>query len=84
MIDVIYNYRQRDIHSAVFSDDFNKLCIPFEESLTEARLTTFHKHLDCVSDTAAAEMRAVLFLQFLNTTQNIVYLPLNCHDLTFL
>ena len=57
MIDVIYNYRQCDIHSAEFSDDFNKLCIPFEESLTETQLTTFHKLLDCVSDTAAAEMR---------------------------
>ena len=35
------------------------LSIPFEESLTEARLTTFHKLLDCVSETAAAEMRTV-------------------------
>ena len=58
MIDALYNYRQGDIHSAEFSDEFNKLCIPFEESLTEAQLTTFHKLLDCVSDTAAAEMRA--------------------------
>ncbi len=47
-----------DIHSAEFSDEFNALSIPFEESLTEARLTTFHKLLDCVSKTAAAEMRA--------------------------
>ena len=39
-----------------FSDEFNALCIPFEESLTETQLTTFHKLLDCVSDTAAAEM----------------------------
>ena len=53
MIDALYNYRQGDIHSAEFSDEFNKLCIPFEESLTEAQLTTFHKLLDCVSDTAA-------------------------------
>ena len=58
MIDALYNYRQGDIHSAEFSDEFNKLCIPFEESLTEEQLTTFHKLLDCVSDTAAAEMRA--------------------------
>ena len=27
-------------------------------SLTEAQLTTFHKLLDCVSETATAEMRA--------------------------
>ena len=58
MIDALYNYRQGDIHSAEFSDEFNKLCILFEESLTEEQLTTFHKLLDCVSDTAAAEMRA--------------------------
>ena len=58
MIDALYNYRQDDIHSAEFSDEFNALCIPFEESLTEAQLTTFHQLLDCVSETAAAEMRA--------------------------
>lgn len=59
MIDAMYNYRQGDIHSAEFSNDFNKLCIPFEESLTEAQFIAFHKLLDCVSDTAATEMRAV-------------------------
>ncbi len=64
MIDALYNYRQGDIHSAEFSDEFNKLCIPFEESLTEAQLTTFHKLLDCVSDTAAAEMRAAYKVSF--------------------
>lgn len=58
MIDALYNYRQGDINSAEFSDEFNALCIPFEESLTEAQLTTFHELLDCVSETAAAEMRA--------------------------
>ena len=64
MIDVMYNYRVGDIHAAEFSDEFNKLCIPFEESLTEAQLTTFHKLLDCVSDTAAAEMRAAYKVGF--------------------
>ena len=59
MIDALYSYRQGDIHSAEFSDEFNALCIPFEESLTEAQLTTFHKLLNCVSETAAADMRAV-------------------------
>ena len=38
MIDALYNYRQGDIHSAEFSDEFNALCIPFEESLIEAQL----------------------------------------------
>ena len=58
MIDMIYSLRVGDIHAAEFSDGFNALCIPFEESLTEVQLTTFHKLLDCVSETAAAEMRA--------------------------
>ncbi len=64
MIDVIYNYRVGDIHSAEFSDDFNKLCIPFEESLSEEQIDVFHKLLDCVSDTAAAEMRAAYKVGF--------------------
>ena len=58
MIDISYNFRAGDIHSAEFSDEFNKLCIPFEDSLNEEQIDVFHKILDCVSDTAAAEMRA--------------------------
>ena len=64
MIDALYNYRQDEIHSAEFSDEFNALCIPFEESLTETQLTTFHNLLDCVSETAAAEMRAAYKVGF--------------------
>ena len=64
MIDVIYDYRQGDIHSDEFSDDFNKLCIPFEKSLNEEQIDVFNKILDCVSDTAAAEMRAAYKVGF--------------------
>ena len=64
MIDMFYNLRVGDIHAAEFSDEFNKLCILFEESLTEAQLTTFHKLHDCVSETAAAEMRAAYKVGF--------------------
>lgn len=64
MIDALYNYCQGDIQSAEFSDEFSALCIPFEESLTEAQLTTFRKLLDCVSETAAAEMRAAYKVGF--------------------
>ena len=60
MIDALYNYCQGDIHSAEFSDEFNKLCIPFEDSLSDV----FHKILDCMSDTAAAEMRAAYKVGF--------------------
>ena len=64
MIDAMYNYRQSEIHSTVFSDEFNKLCIPFEESLSEEQIDVFHKVLDCVSETAAAEMRAAYNVGF--------------------
>lgn len=35
MIYAMYNYRQGEIHYAEFSDEFNKPCIPFENSLSE-------------------------------------------------
>ena len=64
MIDAMYNYRQGEIHSAEFSDDFNKLCIPFEDSLSEEQIYVFHKLLDCVSETAAAEISAAYKVGF--------------------
>ena len=64
MIDMIYNLRVGDIHSAEFSDKFNTLCIPFEDSLDEDQIDVFHKILDCVSDTAAAEMRTAYKVGF--------------------
>ena len=64
MIDAMYNYRQGEIHSAEFSDDFNKLCILFEDSLSEEQIDVFHKILDCMSDTAAAEIRAAYKVGF--------------------
>ena len=64
MIDAMYNYRQGEIHSAEFSDEFNKLCIPFENSLSEEQIDIFHQILDCVSETTAAEMRAAYKVGF--------------------
>ena len=64
MIDAMYNYRQGEIHSAEFSDEWGKLCIPFEDSLSEEHIDVFHKILDCVSDTAAAEIRAAYKVGF--------------------
>lgn len=64
MIDMIYNLRVGDIHSAEFSDEFDALCIPFEESLSEKQIDIFHRILDCVSETAAAEMRAAYMVGF--------------------
>lgn len=64
MIDMIYNLLVGDIHAAEFSDVFNKLCIPFENSLNEEQIDVFHKILDCVSDTAADEMRSAYKVGF--------------------
>ena len=64
MIDMIYNLRVGDIHGSEFSDEFNSLCIPFEDSLSEEQIEVFHKNLDCVSDTAAAEMRVAYKVGF--------------------
>ena len=64
MIDMIYSLRVWDIHTAEFSDDFNKLCIPFENSLSEEQIDVFHKILDCVSYATAAEMRAAYKVGF--------------------
>jgi hypothetical protein len=63
-IEQMYNYRQGEIHFAEFSDEFNRLCIPFENSLSEEQINVFHKIPDCVSDTAAAEMRAAYKVGF--------------------
>ena len=64
MIDMIYNLRVGDIHAAEFSDEFNTLCIPFENTLSEEQIDVFHKILNCVSDTAADEMRAAYKVGF--------------------
>lgn len=64
MIDMIYNLLVGDIHAAEFPDEFNKLCIPFENSLNEEQIDVFHKILDCVSDTAADEMRSAYKVGF--------------------
>lgn len=58
MIDMIYSLRVGDINADGFSDEFNKLCIPFDNSLNEDQIDVFHKILDCVSDTAAEKRAA--------------------------
>lgn len=64
MIYECYNLRVDDIHSDEFSDEFNKLCIPFEDSMSEEQIDVLHKILDCVSDTAVAEMRTAYKIGF--------------------
>lgn len=58
MIDEIYNCRQGNIITERFSDEWNKLCIPFENSLNEDQIDMFHKLLDIQSTASADEMRA--------------------------
>jgi hypothetical protein len=43
MIDAMYYYRQGEIHSSEFSDEWGNLCIPFEGSLSEEQIDIFHK-----------------------------------------
>ncbi len=50
MIDAMLGYRQGEIHSAEFSDEWGKLCIQFEDSLSEEQIDIFNQILDCVSD----------------------------------
>ncbi len=64
MIDVMLGYRQSEIHAAEFSDEWGQLCIPFEDSLSEEQIDIFNQILDCVSQTAAAEMRAAYKVGF--------------------
>ena len=64
MIDAMLGYRQGEIHSAEFFDEWGKLCIPFEDSLSEEQIDVFHKILDCVGETADAEMRAAYKVGF--------------------
>ena len=60
MIDAMYNYRQGEIHSAEFSDEWGKLCIPFEDPLSEEQIDVFYKLLDCVSETASADRTDII------------------------
>lgn len=43
MIDEIYNYRHNMMNSYHFSDEWEKLGVKFENTLTEEQLKIFHK-----------------------------------------
>ena len=46
--------------AAEIESKLEQLYIPFEDSLSKEQIEVFHKILDCVSDTVAAEIRAAL------------------------
>lgn len=58
MIDEIYNYRQSSLLTVPISEEWETLCIQFEEMLTDEQLTMFHKLCDLQSASAADDMRA--------------------------
>lgn len=58
MIDEIYNYRQGSLLTVPMSEEWEKLCIKFEETLTDEQLTMFHKLCDLQSASTADDMRS--------------------------
>ena len=57
MIDEIYNYRQSSLLTVPISEEWETLCIQFEETLTDEQFTMFHKLCDLQSVSAADDMR---------------------------
>ena len=57
MIDEIYNYRQSSLLTVPISEEWETLCIQFEETLTDEQLTMFHKLCDLQSASAADDAR---------------------------
>ena len=58
MLDMIYNCRQGELPKVETSEEWIELSTRLESTLSEELIEMLHKLLDCVSDTAAAEMRA--------------------------
>ena len=57
MIDEIYNYRQSSLLTVPISEEWETLCIKFEETLTEEQLKMFHTLCDLQRASAADDMR---------------------------
>ena len=57
MIDMIYNYHQSSLLTVPISEEWEKLCIKFEETLTDEHLTMFHTLCNLQSASVADDMR---------------------------
>lgn len=57
MLDMIYNCRQGELPTAKASEEWIELSTRLESTLNEEQIELLHKLLDCVSETAATEMR---------------------------
>ena len=66
MIDEIYNCRLGAIKTYTVSDEWDKLAMQFEKSLTEEQATIFHNLCDLQSETAPDEMRAAYKAGFMD------------------
>lgn len=64
MIDEIYNCRLNALEVLRSSDEWEKLCKKFEDTLTEEQRTAFRDLCDIQSSSAACEMRAAYKLGF--------------------
>lgn len=64
MLDMIYNCRQGELPTAEASEEWIELSTRLESTLHEEQIEMLHKLLDCVSDTAADEMRAAYKVGF--------------------
>jgi len=58
MIDEIYNHRLNTIAVPHSSDEWERLCKEFEDTLTEEQRTAFRDLCDMQSSSVADEMRA--------------------------
>lgn len=59
MIDEIYNHRLNTLAVPHSSDEWERLCKEFEDTLTEEQRTTFRDLCDMQSSSATDEMRAI-------------------------
>ena len=66
VIDEIYNCRHGNITTERFSDQWNMLYIPFENSLNAEQINMFYKLLDIQSTISADEMKAAYKTGFKN------------------
>ena len=64
MLDMIYNCRQGELPKVETSEEWIELSTRLESTLNEEQIEMLHKLLDCLSDTAAAEMRATYKVGF--------------------
>lgn len=64
MLDMIVNCQQGELPTVETSEEWIELSTRLESTLNEEQIEMLHKLLDCVSDTAAAEMRAAYKVGF--------------------